>query len=278
MIEFNWYRRHRDGTPIVRNVDVIAFAEAQLKDYRPELLEKPGKIDALHFIESYLKANVDFQDIYYEEGENAIAGATVFNDESIRVFDRENQCVKDISVPAGTVIIDNKTMEAGKEGFARFTQLHEAGHFCMHKTVYCKNPGQMELFANGLAARSVVLCKRESIEQTRHKLVTQEDFREHQANVYAAALEMPRAPFKRLVTDLIAEYDIGRERNQMLVIPRVADYHFSIGLEEIVSKVAEAFGASRTAVRVQMQSRGILMTESQYLRAYDAYRLGKEYR
>ena len=121
MIRFRCFKRHKDGTPIIRDADIVRFAGAQLKDYRPELLEVPGKIDPLHFIEHYLGANIDFQDIFYEEGSSPIAGATVFNDEEVRVFDRENMCIKDITVKAGTIIIDNSTIHDKNEGFESST-------------------------------------------------------------------------------------------------------------------------------------------------------------
>ena len=280
MIRFYCNRRHGDGTPIIRDVDIMSYAERQLKDYRPELLEEPGKIDPVHFIEKYLGANIDFQYVYYEEGASPIAGATVFNDEDVRVFDRENQCVKDIHVDAGTIIIDNGTVELGNEGFTRFTELHEAGHFCMHQAVYREIPGQMTLFeksGSGTAARNVVLCKRETMEGTRKKLVTQEDFREHQANVYAAALEMPRRPFENLTKSLIRQYDIGREANQMLVIPRELNYDFEVGLSRIKNDLSSAFGASLTAVEVQLRSRKFLMTETEYIRDYTMFRFRNGY-
>lgn len=280
MIIFRCRKRHPDGTPIVKDVDIIAYAEAQLADYRPELLEVPGKIDPEHFIEKYLEANIDYQDLYYEEGTSPLAGAAVFNNESVRIFDRENKCIKDIPVEARTVIIDNKTVEIGKEGFARFTKLHEAGHLCIHHAVYTRIPGQMTLFDGpdgGVAARNIVLCKREAIGNHKRQLVTQEDFREHQANVYAAALEMPNRTFEKLTRQLIRQYDIGRERNQLLVIPHEFNYDFELGRARIISELAETYGASRTAVEIQLRARGLLMTEKEYIRWYNEYRFRNGY-
>ena len=79
----------KDGTPIVRNEAITAYAEAVLADYRPELLEEPGKIDGVDFIENYLGANLEFQDIYYPDGGDPIAGAAIFNDTRVKVFDRD---------------------------------------------------------------------------------------------------------------------------------------------------------------------------------------------
>ena len=273
MIRFRCFKRHQDGTPIIRDVDIVKFAEAQLADYRPELLEVPGKIDPLHFIEKYLGANIDFQDLYYEEGASPIAGATVFNDEEVRVFDRENMCIKDIPVKAGTIIIDNSTINDKNEGFARFTELHEAGHLNMHPAVYCRTPGQTSMFA----ARSLVLCKRETMELGRRRLVTQEDFREHQANVYAAALEMPERSFTNLTLSLIQKYDIGMDGNRVLVIPYGLDYDFEVGLARIISQLAETFGASVTAVRIQLQARGFLLTQKEYIQRYNQLRFRNGY-
>jgi len=274
LITFHCNKRRKDGTPIIKDTDVIAFAEAQLADYRPELLEKPGRIDPEHFIEKYLGATIDYQDIYYEEGESSIAGATVFNDEYVRVFDKDNLCIKKILVDAGTIIIDNKTIEPGKEGYERFTKLHEAGHFSMHQAVYRKFPGQMSLFdliGGGEPENNIVLCKRESIENPRRYLETEEDFREHQANVYAAALEMPSRPFRNLTLSLIQQYNIGRENNQILVRPHDSDFEFEYGFSQIKNILAEAFGASRKAVEVQLYARGLLMTEKDYIHYYDSY-------
>ena len=273
MIKFRCFKRHQDGTPIIRDVDIVKFAEAQLADYRPELLEEPGKIDPLHFIEQYLGANIDFQDLYYEEGASPIAGATVFNDEEVRVFDRENMCTKNIFVKAGTIIIDNSTIADKNEGFARFTELHEAGHLNMHPAVYCRTPGQMSMFA----ARSFVLCKRETMEMGRRRLVTQEDFREHQANVYAAALEMPERPFTRLTLSLIQKYNIGMDGNSVLVTPFGLNYDFEVGLARIINELAETFGASISAVRIQLHARGFLMTQKEYIQRYNQFRFRNGY-
>ena len=52
MIEFNCPNRKYDGTPVVCDLEVMAYAEAQVGDYKPELLKTPGKINVVHFVES----------------------------------------------------------------------------------------------------------------------------------------------------------------------------------------------------------------------------------
>ncbi|MCI6359678.1 MAG: hypothetical protein MR778_06925 [Clostridiales bacterium] len=144
MIDFSCRCYHKDRTPIVKDLYIQEYAEAIVRDYRPELLVTPGKIDAFHFLESYLGVTVEFQDIFYPEGNVPVAGATIFNDEAIMVFDRSGMKVSSIDIPAGTVLIDNATMKS--ESFALFTALHEGGHYCMHQGVYKLDPDQISLF------------------------------------------------------------------------------------------------------------------------------------
>lgn len=75
MIDFHCNKRHKDMTPIVKDTEIQDYAEVLLQDYKKQLLREPGKINPLHFVESYLGAVVDYQDIYYPENTPAIAGA-----------------------------------------------------------------------------------------------------------------------------------------------------------------------------------------------------------
>ena len=104
MIEFNCPNRKYDGTPVVCDLEVMAYAEAQVGDYKPELLKTPGKINALHFVESYLNAAVDVQDILNVVPGMEINGITVFKDAMITVHEEGGFVSK--LFPAGAIIID----------------------------------------------------------------------------------------------------------------------------------------------------------------------------
>lgn len=267
MIEFHCSRYKKDGTPIVTDQAVQEYAEAVLNDYKPKLLKEPGKVNATHFLESYLGATVDYQDIYYDEDDNPIAGGTVFNSGSILIFDREKMCVRPIEVTAGTILIDNSTMEEGKEGFAKFTHLHEGGHFLMHPTVYRKNENQLTLFdfgmENPLDQKShVVTCKRSSIcGQGERKLVTEEDFREHQANIFAAAVAMPRPTFIPCAREMIRKSGFS---DGVWVQDDVLDWDYELGLTYLIERLAETFGVSRSAAKVQLKRQRLLLTQEEY--------------
>lgn len=269
MIEFHCQRYHRDDkTPIVTDQALQDYAEAVLGDYKPKLLKEPGKINAVHFLESYLGATVDYQDIYYEEGTSPIAGATVFNDDKVLIFDKENMCVRPIEVDAGTILIDNTTMQDGKEGFAQFTHLHESGHFLIHPAVYRRLNNQLTLFDFGMDSKPgnhVVICKRNSIgsqNEGKSKLVTQEDFREHQANTFAAAIAMPRQTFIPCAQEMIRKAGFS---DGVWVESGVIDWDYDLALSAILERLADTFGVSKAAAKVQLCRQHLYMTQPEYL-------------
>lgn len=263
MIEFQCKRRKADGTPIVSDVEVEEYAEAVLADYKPQLLKQPGKIKADHFLENYLGATLDYKDIYYEKGESPIAGATVFNDGRIKVFDRENMCSCFINVTAGTILIDNSTEQKGKEGFSLFTHLHEGGHFLMHPEVYRRTSGQLTLFpVNGDNLKThTVICRRNAINDNKSKLVTEEDFREHQANTFAAAIAMPRQTFIPTATELLRK---AGAKDGIWIDDGEPGWEYYDALETIIVKLAEIYGVSKSAAKVQLQRQHLLVSKDEY--------------
>ena len=268
MIEFRCRSYHKkDRTPIVSDLEIMDYTEAVIGDYKKSLLKEPGTINPEHFLESYLGATLDYQDIYYSEDEGAIAGATVFNDEKVLIFDRENMCIRPIDVEANTIIIDNSTMEEGKEAYALFTQLHEGGHLCIHPCVYRRMPGQLSLFEVDDVREHVVKCKRSSLEKGKGRLVTQEDFREHQANVFAATAAMPRPTFVPAAKEYIRKVGIG-DKNDMIVLPNELDWSYEIGKYEVITALTDLFGASKSATEIHMKRLGLIITETQYMDQY----------
>lgn len=265
LIEFHCNRYKKDGTPVVSDLEIQDYAEAVLADYKPKLLKEPGRINATHFLESYLEATLDYQDIYYEEDDNPIAGGTVFNDGTVLIFDREKMCVRPIEVKAGTILIDNSTMEDGKEGFAKFTHLHEGGHFLIHPTVYRREANQMSLFDFGLEdpGSHVVTCKRSTIlgQGERSELKTEEDFREHHANTFAAAIAMPRPTFIPCAREMICKAGFS---DGIWVEEELLDWDFDLALPAMIERLSDIFGVSKSAARVQLKRQHLLMSEKEY--------------
>ena len=257
MIEFNCPNRKFDGTPVVCDLEVMAYAEAQVGDYKPELLRTPGKINALHFVESYLGASVDAQNIYNIVPGMGINGITVFKDAVIPVNEEGNAVGK--IFPAGAIIIDSDVMER-EDGFAQFTIVHEGGHFCMHYPAFC---GEDILAARSLMDKIMCRSSMMEAERSENKRWTDRDFMEHQANVYAAAVLMPRQTFIPFVKELNRTH--GGNKDGIFVRPPIDPFfqyrHWYVFLEEIGQKIAEMYGVSESAAFVHMKRCGLIRTE-----------------
>lgn len=260
MIPFRCSNRDRTRTPVVHNEEIWDYAEALVRDYKPSLLTEPTPINVIHFLESYLGATVEYQDIYYGENEVPIAGATVFNDDCIRVFDRESQCTRIIEVSAGTIIIDNSTVEKGNKGFESFTGLHEGGHFAMHGEVYRRDANQSGLPESNSNGMHVVCCRKDLMFQSYGRKLTPEQNREHQANTFAAFIAMPRATFIPFAESLIREAGFSKG----IFVYDDSEWESDYALEKICKAISVAFGVSFTAAKIHLKELGLLMKANRY--------------
>ena len=117
---------------------------------------------------------------------------------------------------------------------------------------------------DSLAARDKIMCRSSILENDRaeNRKWTDRDFMEHQANVYAAAVLMPRHTFVPFVMDLNRK--AGHE-NGIFMRPPIDPFfhyrHWYVFLEEIGQKIAETYGVSESAAYVHMKRCGLIRTE-----------------
>jgi hypothetical protein len=251
--------RRNNNTPVLYDREIDEFAHVVLTDYKPELLREPGAIRFEHFLESYCGHTILYKDIYSDDPERPIFGATAFRDGVLKVFDRENTRIKNIKVPGNTVIMDNFVMQPGKEGLALFTGLHEGGHILIHPGVYADGfcDGQISLFDDPMPP--IVCCRRESVESfgRKRKNRTPKEWREHHADYFAAAIAMPNATFIPFVNRLLREHGY---RKKHIILGRDGD--LDILAEELMPNyIAEVYGVSRQAAFVKLKKSGFVVDE-----------------
>ena len=253
MIRFRCDKCSYDMTPVISDHGIEEYARALLADYRPSLLDGiPTAINAFHFVESYLGARIEYQDIYYEEGDQPILGMTCFAETRVKVFDREHMCTRYITVPPNTIIIDNSIMAPRKEALANFTVLHEGGHFCMHR----------EVFEDGMRRNCPPeFCSRKKSGQSRKRLESQKDFREHQADVFAAAVALPADTLVPCATRMIRCMGFP---DGVFVTGHKYDRNKKPGLDRLIGNLAETCGVSRSAVKIRLQRLGLLQDRLEY--------------
>ena len=253
MIRFRCDKCSYDMTPVISDRGIEEYARALLADYRPSLLDGiPTAINAFHFVESYLGARIEYQDIYYEEGEQPILGMTCFAETRVKVFDREHMCTRYITVQPNTIIIDNSVMAPGKEALANFTVLHEGGHFCMHR----------EVFEDGMRRNCPPeFCSRKKSGQSRKRLESQKDFREHQADVFAAAVALPADTLVPCATRMIRCMGFP---DGIFVTGHKYDRNKKPELDRLIGNLADTCGVSRSAVKIRLQRLGLLQDRLEY--------------
>lgn len=263
MINLNPHRvdRKNNNTPILYDWEIDKYAQAVLADYRPELLDEPGAIDFQHFLESYLGMRIDFQDIYSDDPERPILAMTAFKRGRIKVFDKENECVRKVIIPARTVIIDNAVMESGRECLALFSGMHEGGHITMHWHVYTGETFDGELYDPDYVFDgedgAIVCCRRENIERkpSPRKIRSAEEWREHQADYFAAAITMPNTTFQPFVHDLLR--DCGYYKG---AIQLGKDDDLDILADDIIpDAISDTYGVSKRAARIKLRKIGFVL-------------------
>ena len=267
MLQFQWDRFASDGTGEITWAPIAAYAGRLISDYNPDYLRRPWELDPLRFTEHYLKANLQFVDLYYEDNEEQIAGATVFQKEKVRIFDRENLCTRMETFEGGTILIDNETMEEGHEAFARFTILHEDGHFCLHPSVFQNCNRRTNHTESGIPFRAIC-CRKSGIGEERHALQTQEDFREHQANVFAAAIAMPKKLFTEVALDALIKMGCDEDFYEL---PTLRETDYDDVADSLYAYMAHKFRVSKSAARVQLRRYGIVLTTWEAMKARRGY-------
>jgi Zn-dependent peptidase ImmA (M78 family) len=158
-------------------------------------------------------------------------------------------CTREILVEPNTILLDNGTVDRLNKGFEFFTVMHEAGHLMMHQMVYRKDPDTDD---------GTVLCKRSNIGRSPDGLKTSEDFREHQANTFAACMLMPPRLFIQYVQWLMTS-PWHRFDDELMITYQVNDgTSYYRHYRDIVTKTKARFGVSTRAAEVQMQKYGLV--------------------
>ena len=267
MVKFQCYRTAKDGTPIISDKIIEEYAERILREYKPVALKEPTRINPVHFLESYLGVTVAYAYIYDSAGPGRIAGEAIFNNnEPVEIFDEEKLKPVFRRYDANTVLIDLKAVDEEKDGFVDFTYLHEGGHIFLHQAVFKRTQDTLFSIDSEDQPRTTH-CLRSCIgTEIRKKLNTQEDFREHQANTFAAAMAMHPMIFIPTAREIIKECGYS---NGICIVPdpdEVIDWIDWIdGRDyEVVDKLADLFTGSKSAIRVQLKKHKLMMTETEY--------------
>ena len=235
-----------NGLYILEREDIERIATVKLKEYSPSNLEAPKPFDTTGFLEEHLGLVVKSKYVFgFNSG---ILGLTVMGDiVQIPSCDEWFRPVV-LEETFGTVLITPHLM--GRENLARrrYTEMHEAAHFILHRPY----------FERAMAAEikqraddgAYVACR--TVEMCRGSKRTDEDWLEYQADALAAALLMPRQVFYHCVRDIMRNRGIT---NAYIAPP---PYVSRSKIRDIIAEVAELFQVSYRATYIRMHHLGLI--------------------
>jgi Zn-dependent peptidase ImmA (M78 family) len=103
----------------------------------------------------------------------------------------------------------------------------------------------------------MVCCRRENIESARtpKRLKTAEEWREHQADYFAAAITMPNATFKRFVNNLLRECGYYKGAIRL----GLNDDHDILANDIVPDAISETYGVSKRAACIKLRKTGFVL-------------------
>ena len=229
--------------PFISNNLLDAYAEALVADFSQEFLKYPGIINVEAFIEYYLGLSIRYLHICYDR---KVLGMTAFNNGMLDVIDDETGLPDSVPVTAGTVIIDTSLTTKRNLPRLRFTAMHEAGHWLIHREAFAED----NLYGPaGVYENKYLAAKEGHIDYSRSKKQwTVADRMERQADFLSSALLMPRPAlreayrqFFRLHNDKPRKVIKGKSKT---------DNFYAAKLPEFVSGL---FGVSKRAALIRLE-------------------------
>lgn len=173
------------GVLIIKDIDLEAFAYAQLKDYDKDYFKQPHPLDVDDFVEFYLQRNILYYNLSFEK---ECLGLTAISDGKIPIINSKKK-VELKWLPKGTICID---LEACKnEARTNFTIIHEAAHSQFDTKV---NP---EILNSTFAIKDDCFA----ISEATKKRKSPKDWIEHHADKYATYILMPKKFVKILFNE-----------------------------------------------------------------------------
>ena len=232
------------GVPCITYGALDEYAEMVIADFTPQFLKMPGQINAEEFIEYYLGLHTEYHRIQYER---QILGMTAFNDGYLQVANESTGMPEAMPVTKGTVIIDTSLTTTRNLPRLRFTAMHEASHWLIHREAFkVNNPfGAVGVYDNQFLA-----AKEGRIDYSRSVLEKTDIQRiERQADFLSSALLMPRPALRTAYREFF-DYNGEKPRRIIKGVGKQSDDRFAVELPKFVG---ELFGVSTRAALIRLE-------------------------
>ena len=248
MVQLN-YRQKSNGQYILSKNDIEDIATAVLKDYAPLNLEIPTALDTMDFLQNYLLLTVKRK--YIGVGESQALGAIVLTSTAqIPSLDDDYKSVI-LEETFGNVLICPALLGPQNAPRRRYTEMHEASHFILHKEYFEKLESSNK---HNNSSERFIACR--FIEMNSQDLSNDLAWREWQADRLAAALLMPQNVFCSYAKSVMRKLDINRG----CLIP---EYNISKSeAYDIIDDISVKFSVSHRATQIRMINLGLIRQTS----------------
>ena len=243
------FRTKLNGVPILSKIEIDNIAQRCLEEFSPEVLDTPQPVDEDRFLTDYLGLTQDFK---YLSNCGIYLGMIVFEDSrKIIIYDEFSKKADYITAKQGTVIIDSSLLEDGQEARYRFTAMHEAGHWILHRRLFMNKTKHISLFNDDQNVN--IQCRTATIEGRYNDGFTWNDeaAMEWQANYFSGAVLMPRTMVKKHCED-----DELKEYLSFMSFGNTTVYN-----DLLIRRTAEKFNVSRKAAEVRLRCLGIINSD-----------------
>lgn len=218
--------------PLTRSDDLEAVAKDFLERHYPQALKKPLAVDPTELAKA-MGLTIAMHSITEDF---SVFGQICFLDCDTELYDDTTEKTETIKVKEKTIIVDPKAYFLRNLGQVNNTIVHECVHWDQHRKAF-----ELERLYNESATQ--IRCKVAGGAGNSNKTAT--DWMEWQANALAPRIQMPLAPFKTKVYELIHEYRTKFRSDDIL------DY-----IEPLINGLATFYGVSRTAAKIRMVDAG----------------------
>ena len=217
----------------------------------------PQPVDWTGFISDYLDTQFYLEKIVPEQ-DGKVEGVISFcSPQPLEqaIFDAETGKQKVIRLNYGEILLE-KTLETESPQRLKFTALHEAGHWFIHPEYYAlQGPAKGQLCFLPPVKPCFKACR--DIGIGRGRLVTTDDFIEHQASVFASAICIPKKPLLKIFPDYFAKYLKAIRPLGNVEFGQLADNEKDFIKRAVTNDLAELFAVSFSVAKFRLEKLGL---------------------
>jgi Zn-dependent peptidase ImmA (M78 family) len=235
--------------PYITHEALDLYGEAIVRDFMPEALAAPTVLDVDGFVEFYLGMIVEYKRISCEK---PILAMTAFDTGVVQIVGEDGGLPAPLIVRKGSIIVDPSLMGKRNAARRRFTYMHEAAHWILHRPAFA---GDNPFGSPGVYENQYLAAKEGRIDYSRSTKERSDIERiERQADFLASAMLMPKTTLRMAYREFFVYH--GERPCAVRRGKSETDDLFAALLPRFV---ARKFGVSERAALIRLEKLGAIV-------------------